>query len=121
VGEPLKRNVRCFQSCNVVATSAEIIYRDFWDVPRIFVASFRGRQYLFDCRFDESIEDYANVYQVYVMPNLDQKDLKGPWDKLSEMAKEHLGEVPVSSVQFDESKRRAIDPEIIEEVASKND
>ena len=55
------------------------------------------------------------------MPNLDQKDLKGPWDRLSEMAKEHLSEVPVSSVQFDESKRRAIDPEIIEEVASKND
>ena len=101
-----------------VATSAEIIYREFYDVPRIFVVSFDGKQYLFDCRFDESADDYPDMYQVFVLPNLRDHELNGSWDRLTERAQKHLGQVLVKSVVFDESRRRAIDPSVIEELAS---
>ena len=41
-------------------TWANIQYRDFYDVPRIFVADYQGRLYLFDCPFDEALDDYPS-------------------------------------------------------------
>ena len=96
-------------------TTAEIIYREFYDVPRMFVVRYRCKQYLFDCTFDESADGYSDTYQVYVLPNLGQHELNGSWVGLSDKAEEHLGEVLVSNVVFDESRRRAIDPQVIEE------
>ena len=101
-----------------VATTAEIIYREFYDVPRIFVVRYQDKQYLFDCRFDESIDEYPDVYEVYVLPNLDHHELERSWDCLYERAQEHLGKVLVRSVVFDESRRRAIEPQVIEELVS---
>ena len=99
-------------------TTAEITYREFYDVPRMFVVSYRGKQYLFDGTFDESADEYPDTYQVYVLPKLGRDELNGSWVGLSDNAEEHLGEVLVSSVVFDESRRRAIDPQVIEEVTS---
>ena len=62
-----------------MGTTAEIIYRDFWDVPRIFITRYRDKQYLFDCSFDEWLEDYPQLYQVYVLPNLGEDELKDSW------------------------------------------
>ena len=114
VGEPLKRNVHASKGVDV-STTAPIIYREFWDVPRIFIARHNGKQYLFDCKFEEITEDYPDVYQVYVLPNLGGTELDGSWEHLSERAQEHL-EVLVKSVIFDESKRCAIDAFILETI-----
>jgi hypothetical protein len=97
-------------------TTAEIMYREFYDVPRMFVVRYRGKQYLFDGTFDESAEEYPDTYHVYVLPNLAHHELNGSWVGLSDKAEEHLGEVLVSNVLFDDSRRRAIDPHVIEEV-----
>jgi hypothetical protein len=71
----------------------------------MFVVSFGGKQYLFDCRFDESADEYPDVYQVYVLRNLGEHELNGSWDGLPKRAHQHLGEVLVKSVVFDESRR----------------
>ena len=95
---------------------SEIIYRDFWDVPRIFVVRHRGRPYLFDCRFDESAEDFEAAYRVYTLPDLPERELSGTWAGLAGKAESYLGEVPVESVTFDPSRRRTIDTSIIDEL-----
>ena len=55
-------------------TWAPIRYRDFYDVPRIFLANYRGRLYLFDCPFDEETEDFPDFYHVYTMPPIPDED-----------------------------------------------
>ena len=95
---------------------SEIIYRDFWDVPRIFIVRHRDRQYLFDCSFNESVEDFEGKYRVYILPALSEGELNGSWECLAERAESYLGEVPVESVIFDPSRRRAIDTRIIDEL-----
>ena len=93
---------------------SEIIYRDFWDVPRIFIVRHGNEYCLFDCKFNESIEDYESTYQVYLVPKLSPDELNGSWDSLTEKALDHLGAVPVKDVVFDETRRKRIDTRIID-------
>jgi hypothetical protein len=93
-----------------------IQYRDFWDIPRIFLAPFRGMFVLFDCVFDEKTEDYPDKYKVYTIPQFSDEELTGSWDHLSLKAQRFLGEIPVSQVCFDSSKRREIDSRVLEEL-----
>ncbi len=95
-----------------------ITYRDFWDVPRIFVARRRGAVFLFDCAFDEQTEDYPNFYRVYLLPDLRDENLTGSWDKLHLKAHRSLGEVPVSAVHFDATRRRAVDSSLLDALAA---
>jgi hypothetical protein len=88
-------------------------YRDFWDYPRIFLVSFEESSFLFDCKFDQEIEDFGNEYDVYLMPPLDDKDLSGSWDRLIEKSIRLLGKIPVNEVRFDETRRNFIDGEAI--------
>ncbi len=98
---------------------APIRYRDFWDVPRIFLVSHNDQDYLFDCPFDEATEDYPDVYHVYVMPSLSDEDLAESWAELPLKARKHLADVPISNVRFDSTRRQAIDPTIIGEVTAR--
>lgn len=88
-------------------------YRDFWDVPRIFLASKNDYLLLFDCKFDETKEDYDDKYQVFIMPELTDNELSGSWYQLSEKAIKHLGEIPIRKVKFDETHRQFIEGEIV--------
>ena len=85
-----------------------IRYRDFYDLPRIFIASYEGRQYLFDCPFDDELDDYPASYRVYLLPALSEAELAGSWEHLPERATEFLGAVPLAAVQFDVTKRASI-------------
>jgi hypothetical protein len=93
---------------------ADINYRGFWDVPRIFFVRHDDRLYLFDCPFDEGVEDYAENYQVYLMPEIPEADLPKDWTTLPARAIRRVGEVPVASVKFDPTKRRQIDTAILD-------
>ena len=95
---------------------SEILYRDFWDVPRIFIVRHHGEQYLFDCAFNGSAEDFEGTYRIYALPLLSEGELSGSWKGLAERAEKYLGEVPVKSVAFDPSRRRSIDTRIIDEL-----
>jgi hypothetical protein len=96
-----------------------IHYREVWDVPRIFVVRYGNRFLLFDCPFDEAIEDYPDSYHVYLMPPLTEQDLTGSWGHLAERAIEHLADVPISHVQFDPTKRQSVDAALLDELIAR--
>jgi len=93
---------------------SEIIYRDFWDWPRIFIARHNDHYYLFDCSFNQSQDDYDETYDVFSLPDLPDDALTGSWNHLRAKTISLLGKVPVSEVVFDPSRRRSIDTSIID-------
>jgi hypothetical protein len=95
---------------------APIRYQDFWDVPRIFLVSYQGKCFLFDCAFDEVIEDYPDSYRVYVIPDPSEEELAGSWDKLHAKATHYCGDVSIEKVRFDPSKRSEVDTSILDEL-----
>jgi|KBSMisStaDraftv2_1062788.scaffolds.fasta_scaffold98655_1 hypothetical protein len=88
-------------------------YRDFWDIPRIFLVEYGNSLFLFDCEFDEQKEDYGNVFHVYLMPKLTEQEFDGSWEKLSGKAERFLGEIYAADLTFDESRRESIDEEVL--------
>lgn len=99
---------------------APIQYREFWDVPRIFLAPYQGKWFLFDCPFDEATEDFPDSYRVYLIPEPSEEELAGSWDKLHEKATRYTGEVPIAKVHFDPSKRREIDSKVLDELMARS-
>ncbi len=92
-----------------------IIYRGFWDVPRIFLFQFQDKQFLFDCAFSEELDDYPDDYQVFLMPSdLLETELPTDWTELEGMALCHLGTVPVKLTRFDPTLRKQVDAAIVE-------
>lgn len=83
-------------------------YRDFWDVPRIFLALKDDYLLLFDCKFNEEKDDYEEEYKVFIMPELSNDEISGSWHQLSEKAIKCLGKIFVNEVKFDGSKRKFI-------------
>src|SRR3954451_1984847 len=94
--------------------SVPIRYREFWDVPRTFLAEHRGQLVLFDCAFDEDAEDFPDQYAVYLMPPLSEAELAGSWESLPCRAVRRLGHVSVGAVRFDASRRKEIDAELLD-------
>ncbi len=86
-----------------------IIYRGYWDVPRIVLFEYQGRHLLLECTFSEAMDEYPDDYRVYLMPmGLREEDLPTDWTKLSELAMCSLNSVPVSAVQFDPTRRKRV-------------
>ena len=77
-------------------------------MARIFFTEYEGQLYLFDCQFDVEIEDYPEWFQVFLMPTLTEADYAGSWADLWRRAIKKLGEVPVSAVRFDPTRRAAV-------------
>jgi hypothetical protein len=96
-------------------------YRGFWDVPRMFFVRYRGDLLLFDCPFDEQAEDHQNDYRVYLMPEMTDSDLGGPWVLLPQKALRLLATIPVVSVIFDPSKRKSIDSAVLHHVSASSE
>jgi hypothetical protein len=100
---------------------APIRYRDFYDLPRIFITSYNGQDYLFDCPFDDELDDYPDSYRVYQLPALSEEALQGSWELLPELATSFLGEIPVAEVQFDPTKRERINTDIFRELLTQQE
>ncbi len=98
----------------VAITWTPIHYRGFWDVPRILLARHRGRLFLFDCPFDVELDDYPDEYAVYELPHGADAELPTDWTTLVGRAVAKLGEVAVSAVRFDPTRREAIDAAVLE-------
>lgn len=98
-----------------------IRYRDFYDVPRIFITTYNGELYLFDCPFDEELDDYSDHYHVYQLPAISEDELQDSWEHLPERAASVLGTVPVAQVQFDTTKRKSIDTAALEGLIADRD
>ena len=83
-------------------------YRDFYDVPRAFVAEREGQLYFFDCPFDTVADDYPEYFTVYLLPNELAMELDTiSWESLASRGHE-IGRVPAKSVSFDPTKRRLV-------------
>src|SRR2546430_139491 len=95
---------------------APIQYREFYDIPRLFVVEFNGFQFLFDGSFDESLDEYPEEYAVSLLPNLTQKELEGSWEHIHERPLRKLGRVPLNAVQFDPSKRKSIATDLLKDL-----
>ena len=93
-----------------------ISYREFWDQPRIFFVSTGTSLYLFDCLFDETQDAYPSHYNVYKMPLLDENTLSGSWVGIERLATEFLGKVIVPLTAFDETRRKAVDLDLLNNI-----
>jgi hypothetical protein len=94
--------------------SLQIVYHEFYDVPRMLIVNRRGFKLLLDSPFEESLDDYSPSYKVYVLPDkVDEHGLKS-WQDLPQMATKLLGEIPVDQVVFDVTKRSDIDADTID-------
>ena len=99
---------------------ATIRYRDFYDVPRIFITAHDGAQYLFDCPFDDELDDYSDCYRVYQLPALLEHELRGSWERLSDRAVALVGSVPVDQVEFDQSKRKLVNTSVLDKLLTRD-
>jgi hypothetical protein len=94
-----------------------IRYRDFYDVPHLVLVEHGGALYLLDGQFDEELDDYPDEYGVYRLPD----DLRPALDTMSWVDLAHHGErvgsVPLAAVQFDPTKRAAIDSAIFDGIS----
>jgi hypothetical protein len=102
-----------------MSSRARIQYRGYWDFPRIFLTQYEGRTFLFDCVFDQDLDDYPEVFRVFLMPDLRDEELPKDWTTLEAKAIRYIGEVPTSRVQFDETRRQSIDAGILEELSAR--
>ena len=101
----------------VAEASAEMVpiqYRGYWDMPRIFLARHRGRLFLFDCAFDDVLDDYPDDFTAYELPIDADADLPKDWTTLAARAIRTLGTLPVADVAFDPSRRQAVDAAVLD-------
>lgn len=97
---------------------APIKYMGFWDVPLVFIVPYKGDLLLFDCEFDEDVEDYRDYYKVYILPPSSAEDLPKDWTQLHQRATRYLGDVAVKQVRFDDTNRKEIDAAVLDELTA---
>ena len=91
-------------------------YRDFYDIPRALVVEWRGQTYLFDCLYDHDIDDYPPEYVVYLLPQEVAEELDViSWTDLGHRG-ERVSAVPTADLNFDATKRKALDSTIFEQL-----
>jgi hypothetical protein len=89
-------------------------YGDFFDVPRLIILRYQGKLLLLQSAFDDTLDEYPKVYSVYELPESVEPLLAGSWLFLEQVKSTPLGEIPVSAVKFDSTKRKTLDPSILE-------
>lgn len=93
-----------------------IQYREFYDIPRMFVVQYAGVKFLFDGSFDDKLDDYPSEYAVYALSSRAQESMGGNWSELSRDGR-RITTIPTSQVTFDETRRASINNDVLERVA----
>lgn len=103
--------MRIFQG-ESVPDRIQIVFQDFWDVPRSFYMGFRQDLFYFECSFDHERDDYSDKYEVFELVATSPKDTIAPStaDYLVHR-KIPIGQILISSVIFDETRRKTVDLE----------
>lgn len=92
-----------------------IRYREFYDVPRSFLAEHQGHTYLFDCPFDEHTDEYPDHYRVSRLAGeFELPDEIASWTRLAQRGA-FVAEVPVTALKFDPTRRAAVDAAVFEQ------
>jgi hypothetical protein len=87
-----------------------ISYGEFYDVPRMIRFPFDGQWYFMRSHFDEEKDEYADSYDVYLLPFHSEDEFTSNPNYWKELTKAfHLGQIPIVQVGLDETGRRSID------------
>jgi hypothetical protein len=89
---------------------AQIHYRQFWDVPRCFVTTYKDSSFLLECDFDEELDDYPESYHVYRLSKKYGEEIDWPWCFAN---RELVGQTRVTGVKFDETRRQYVDVDFL--------
>jgi hypothetical protein len=92
-----------------VTSRLPIKYMGYHDVPLVFLTRHHNQTFLFECPFLNDLEDYAEAYKVYLMPEIEDADLPKDWTRLAARATRFIGEVSVDKARFDDTRRQAVD------------
>lgn len=114
---PVEFSGKASQGVKVLsATSPKVsfIYREFYDVPRMIILSRGNLRILLESAFDTEADEYSDTYKVFVLPNISEEDLRGSWEALASTATGLLGEISVNDLDFDTSRRKEINPILID-------
>ena len=105
-----------------MATWLPISYRGYWDVPRIILVQSCNRVLLFDCQFNDEVDDYPDEYTVFEMPpGTNEDNSPHDWRTLRDLAIRQIGVIPVKQVMFDERDgARHIDSAVLARLFSAN-
>jgi len=64
------------------------------------------------------LAEYPDIYSVYELPESVESSIsEGSWLFLDRTELTRLGQIPVKSVRFDETKRKALDPYLLDALA----
>jgi hypothetical protein len=96
-------------------------YSGFWDVPRYILLPYREKTLLLQSPFDDSMDEYADVYSVYQVPDaISESALGGDWALLDRAELRFIGEIPIDTVAFDPTKRRTLDSSCLDDLFAVN-
>ena len=95
-------------------------YGGFFDVPRYIVLSYRELILLLRSEFDDKLDDYEANYSVFTLPeSVRDSVLEGNWEFYNKTPMTEIGQIPVSSVVFDQSKRAELDASCLDDLINK--
>jgi hypothetical protein len=80
-------------------------YRQFYDVPRMVIATNEVGTFLFHSRFDDALDDYIDHYEVHELPPLSAEELQGTWADLPKRSLRRLANVPLRELPFKVKRR----------------
>lgn len=93
-----------------------IKYREFYDIPRVFLVDFQGSSFFFDCPFDDNLDNYPDFFTVYRLRNDLRDQVESlSWKDLSNSL-EKIGVVYIDKVEFDVTKRGFVADRIFEQI-----
>jgi hypothetical protein len=85
-------------------------YAGFWDVPRYILLRYCEQTLLLESPFDDDLDEYPSAYSVYQVHCMASGvDLSRDWALLDRAQLRFVGEIPISAVEFDPTKRQALD------------
>lgn len=97
-------------------------YVEFYDVPRCIVLRYKGKLFLIQSAFDESLDDYPSDYSVYLLPESVEDSLKkGSWEFIRSSPMTCIGSVQVAEVVFDSSKRKELDASFLDKLMAEQE
>jgi hypothetical protein len=96
-------------------------YVEFYDVPRTIVLRHRGKLLLLQSAFDDKLDDYPDNYSVYELADSAETSLdNGSWLFLKSATTACIGQIPVNSVRFDDTRRKTLDASVLDGIVSES-
>jgi hypothetical protein len=84
-----------------------VSYRDFYDIPRLILGvDEKSRYWIFDCEFNDDLDEYGNRYVVYPA-EVTEDSIKSIFDlHVKGDRGDADGVITVAAMEFDPSRRQ---------------